>query len=109
MPIIQELTDDIALLKTEPADFTVQTTTYAGMRIFVDIKGQDGEALASVVKGATFAKPRRWEPAKVSCVFLPTDISNAKRHASALARAIEEAELLDRLYPPGTEGNDLYA
>lgn len=104
MPTIQEL--NVAL----PADgFIVERTTYAGMKIFIDIKGQDGVALASVVKGATYTKPRRWEPAKVSCVFLPTDISDAKRYVSALGKAIAEAELLDQTYPPGTEGNDLHA
>lgn len=92
---------------TEPDDLTVETTTYAGMRIFVDIKDQNGNALSSVVKGETDGK--RWNPSVVSCAFSIATPAEAEAYALAIGMAIREARQLDQLYPPGTEGNDLHA
>ena len=90
-----------------PKTLTVKTAIYAGMRIFIDIEDSQGEKLASVVKGATYDKPRRWQSAKVSCAFSVVTPAEAEVYARALGMAIQEAMLLDKLYPPGTEGNDL--
>ena len=95
------------MLIVQENDLTVKAITYAGMRIFIDIKDRQGEQLASVVKGATYTQPRRWQSAKVSCVFSIVTPAEAEVYARALGMAIHEAMLLDQLYPPGTEGTDL--
>lgn len=105
MPTIEELAGDVALPRTN--ELTVKATTYAGMRIFIDIEDQSGKSLASVVKGAPHTQPRRWQSAKVSCAFSIVTPAEAEVYARALGMAIREAMLLDQLYPPGTEGNDL--
>ncbi len=103
--------DVIVLPKTEPNDLTVETTTYAGMRIIVAIKRQ-GIFLAGAVKDSEWKDPRIsiwWGPAKVTCAFSPATADEAEVYALALSMAIREARQLDQLYPPGTEGNDLHA